>query len=157
LPTRLAVMDLVDLNDNQIKAEPTEWLRRSLAAAGKFKVLQRDTMARRLSEFSVNLSQPCNNPQCSFDAGNYLQADFVLYGTYSPLPQTDAVTLKLLYIPKAQVAWTWVGEIQTGGPGGDRIGAWQHQFAQVAKAMQDAQLVLEKPKVRHTLAVVDLS
>ncbi len=157
VPTKVAVLDFVDLNDNQIKTEPSEWLRRSVAATGKFKVLPRDTMAKRLTEFNVNLNQPCNNPQCSFDIGSYLQADFVLYGSYSPLPQADVVTLKLLYIPKAQIAWTWVGEVQMAAAGGDKGLVWERQFAAIANSILDGSLVLEKPKVHKTLAVVDLS
>jgi hypothetical protein len=154
---RMAVLDLVDLQDNQVKSEPSEWLRRSLITAGKFKVLPRDSMVKKLAEFNVSPNQPCNNPQCGFDAGNYLQTDFILFGTYSSLPGIDAVTLKLIYVPKAVIAWTWVGELQAADAEIDRAGKWEKLFTELAKIVGEAPLVLEKPETRRTLAVVDLS
>ncbi len=154
----LAVLDLVDLNDNQVTVEPSEWLRHSIAAAGKFKVLPRDTMIKKLGDFNVPANQPCNTEQCGFDAGNYLQADFVLYGTCSPIPQSQslAVTLKLLYVPKTLIVWTWVGEIQ-GGTAPANMASVDQQFMDIADTMKSAKLTLEKPINRRTLAVIDLS
>ncbi len=154
---KMAVLDLVDLQDNQIKAEPSDWLRKSLATMNAFVVMPKDSMVKKLGEFNVKPEQACNNSQCSFDAGNYLQSDFILYGTYSSLAGIDAVTLKLLYVPKAIIAWTWVGEISTESVEGGMAGIWERRFSGLAKILNTANLVLEKPKEHKTLAVIDLS
>ena len=109
-PARIAVLEFVDLSDNSQKPEVTDLMRRSLSATGKWTILARDSVAKRLGEFNINPHQSCNNPQCSFDIGNVVQAEYVLFGTSSPLVFIQAVTLKLLHIPTAKIVWTKVLE-----------------------------------------------
>jgi hypothetical protein len=152
----MAVLDLVDLADNQAKPEVAEYLRRSLAATGRWSIPSRDSVNRKLGEFNMNPQAPCNNPQCSFDIGNVVQADYVLYGTSSPLGSVQAVTLKLLNIASAKVVWTRV--VEAGGVSdGERARGLERAFATVA-----AELSAQRPEGgsdRHgkSLAVIDLS
>ena len=113
----MAVLDLVDLKDNRTKPEASEALRRSLVARGGFHIMNRDTMMNKLSGFGSAAQQSCNNAQCSFDAGGYLQVEFVLFGTYSKLGNAHAATLKLLRASDARIVWTWAGDIP---PSSDR-------------------------------------
>src|SRR5688500_11121816 len=127
----MAVLDLVYLADNQGKSEVAEYLRRSLAATGKWSVHSRDSVNKKLGEFNMNPQAPCNNPQCSFDIGNVVQADYVLYGTSSPLGSVQAVTLKLLNIASAKVVWTRV--VEAGGVSdAERARGLERAFATVA-------------------------
>jgi hypothetical protein len=105
-PKRIAVLDLVDLVDNQAKSEVAESLRGALRSSGGWTVLHRDSVGRKLSEFNMNPSLACNNPQCGFDIGNVVQSEYVMYGTSSPMASVQAVTLKLLHIPTARTVWT---------------------------------------------------
>jgi hypothetical protein len=153
---RLALLDLVDQADNQPKAEFSEPLRKALAASGKWMVFGSDSVAKRLSDFNLNPNQPCNNPQCSFDIGNILQADYVLYGTVSSLGPVQAVTLKLLNIPTAKIVWTQVTEAG-GSTDGERARNLGKVYAAVADELAKAPLSADKPRSRKSLAVIDLS
>lgn len=156
VPNRMAVLDLVDLADNQAKPEVAEYLRRSLSASGKWQVFTRDSVARKLGEFNMNPSTPCNNPQCSFDIGNVVQADFVLYGTSSPMGSVQAVTLKLLDIPSAKVVWTRV--VEAGGVSdAERARGLEKAFATVAGELAGPRPAVDKSRHGRSLAVIDLS
>ncbi len=151
----MAVLDLVSLRDNQPDSASAEGLRRNLAGGG-FHVISREATAKKLAEFGTSLAQPCNNSQCAFDAGNYLQSDFVLYGTSSSIERIRAVTLKLLYVPAGHVVWTWVGEIPVLGAGEDSDG-WQKPYRALAEAARNGELELRPPRESKSLAVLDVS
>jgi hypothetical protein len=154
-PARIAVLEFVDLSDNSQKPEVTDLMRRSLNATGKWTILARDSVAKRLGEFNINPHQSCNNPQCSFDIGNVVQAEYVLFGTSSPLVFIQAVTLKLLHIPTAKIVWTKVLE---GFPSeGDRSRGIDKAFATAASEMSQVKPDMDKSKHGKTLAVIDLS
>jgi hypothetical protein len=155
-PNRLAVLDLVDLADNQSKPEVADYLRRSLLATGKWSIFARDSVNRKLGEFNMNPLAPCNNPQCSFDIGNVVQADYVLYGTSSPLGSVQAVTLKLLHIPSAKVVWTRV--VEAGGVSdAERARGLERAFATVAAELSQKRPEGERNRHGKSLAVIDLS
>lgn len=154
-PARIAVLEFVDLTDNGQKPEVTDLMRRSLTATGKWTVLARDSVAKRLGEFNINPHQGCNNPQCSFDIGNVVQAEYVLFGTSSPLAFVQAVTLKLLHIPTAKIVWTKVLE---GSPSeGDRTRGIDKAFASAAAEMSQIKPDMDKSKHGKSLAIIDLS
>ncbi|MDQ3002389.1 MAG: hypothetical protein M3Y08_14145 [Fibrobacterota bacterium] len=155
-PSRMAVLEFVDLTDNQQKPEISDMLRKALAVTGKWTILARDSVAKRLGEFNINPHQSCNNPQCSFDIGNVAQAEFVLFGTASPLATVQAVTLKLLHIPSAKIVWTKVLEGE-GGSEGDRIRALEKKFATAVVEMANIKPDTDKSKHGKTLAIIDLS
>lgn len=155
-PNRLAVLDFVDLVDNHPKPEVSDFLRRSLVATRAWSVIPRDSVARRLGEFNLNPSQPCNNPQCSFDIGNVVQADYVLYGTSSPLGSTQVVTLKLLHIATAKIIWTRV--LEAGGVSdAERASGLEQAFTAMSSELANARLEVSKEHHGQSLAVIDLS
>jgi hypothetical protein len=153
---RMAVLDLVDLSDNSQKPEISDALRKALAARGAWSVLAQDTLAKRLGEFNINPRQGCNNPQCGFDIGNVVQAEYVLFGTATPLASAEAVTLKLLHIPTAKIAWTRVLEGE-GASETERLHSLEKAFAAAAGELAGAKPDLDKARRGKSLAVVDLS
>ncbi len=153
---RMAVLELVDLSESQQKPEITELLRKNLTANGKWTILARDSVAKRLGEFNINPHQGCNNPQCSFDIGNVVQAEYVLFGTVSPLGSTQAITLKLLHIPSARIVWTKVMEVD-GSTDGERMHALEKSFNAAATELAHVKLDSDKGKHGNSLAVIDLS
>jgi len=128
---RLAVLDLVDLNDNSQKVEISDALRGAVSANGAWAVLQKDSVSKRLGDFNINPRQGCNNPQCSFDIGNVVQAEYVIFGTSTTVASVEAVSLKLLHIPTAKIIWTKVLE-GTGAADADRARSLEKAFASCA-------------------------
>jgi hypothetical protein len=155
-PRRLAVLDLVDLTDNAQKPEVSDALRGALSANGSWTVLQRDSVAKRLGDFNINPRQGCNNPQCGFDIGNVVQAEYVLFGTATPLASVEAVSLKLLHIPTAKIVWTKVLEGE-GAADADRLHSLEKAFAACAGEMAKPKPDMDKAKHGKSLAVIDLS
>jgi hypothetical protein len=155
-PSRMAALDLVDLTDNTPKPEISDALRGALSANGAWTLLQRDSVSKRLGDFNINPRQGCNNPQCGFDIGNVVQAEYVVYGTATPLASVEAVSLKLLHIPTARIIWTKVVE-GVGATEADRQRSLEKAFAACAAEM--AKLKPDAGQTKHgkSLAVFDLS
>jgi hypothetical protein len=154
--SRMAVLDLVDLTDNSQKPEISDALRGALAAKGGWALLQRDSVSKRLGDFNINPRQGCNNPQCGFDIGNMVQAEYVIYGTATPLASVEAVTLKLLHIPTARIVWTKVLE-GDGATDADRVHSLEKAFAGCAAEIAKLKPDVDKAKHGKSLAVFDLS
>jgi len=153
---RIAVLDLVDLTDNTQKPEISDALRAALSAGGGWAVLPRDSVSKRLGEFNINPRQGCNNPQCGFDIGNVVQAEYVVYGTATPLASVEAVSLKLLHIPTARIIWTKVLEAE-GTTDADRQRSLEKAFAACTAEIAKLKPDLDKTKHGKSLAVFDLS
>ena len=151
----LAVLDLVDLADNQPRPEITAALRKALSAGDKWMVFSRDTVLKKMAEYNVDAQQGCNNSQCSFDIGGYTQADYVLYGTATFVAEMQSVTLKLLSISTAKIVWSKVLEFH--GADGEKTEALDKTFAAAAEEMSSAKLNVDKDHPRKSLAVLDLS
>ncbi len=109
----IAILDLVDMVDNQRRGMVTDMIRKLVVESGRWDLFPADSAARKLREFNFNPALACNAPQCSFDAGNILQVQYVLFGTVAALDKYNSFTLKLLHVPSAQVVWTDVGESKT--------------------------------------------
>jgi hypothetical protein len=155
-PGRIAVLDLVDLTDNAQKPELSDLLRGALLAKNAWTVLPRDTVTKRLGDFNINPRQGCNNPQCGFDIGNVVQAEYVIFGTATPLASAEAVTLKLLHIPTAKIVWTKVLEGE-GSSEPERQRSLERAFATAAGEMAKLKADPDKARRGKSLAVVDLS
>jgi hypothetical protein len=152
---RIAVLDPIDLLDNQPKGDAGTVLRTALPGS-EWTLLSHDSTSRKLREYGQNPDQACNSTQCAFDIGNILQVDYVLYGTCSNFGRIDASTLKLLHIPTAQIVWVRAFE----SPSGYGVVREQNLAAAYAKEIGDlkvSNLDLEKTLAKKSLAVVDLS
>jgi hypothetical protein len=153
---RIAVLDLVDLGENQVRPEASDVLRKALEAGGNWSVINRDSVVKKLTEFNINPHQGCNNPQCGFDVGNVVQADYVVYGTFSTLGLVQAVTLKLLNIATAKIVWTRVGEVQ-GFTDPERQRSMERLSATIASELSQTRNEPDKSHHGKSLAVIDLS
>lgn len=152
----MALLDLVDLADNTQKPELTDLLRSALTAKGAWTVIPRDSVSKRLGDFNINPRQGCNNPQCGFDIGNVVQAEFVIFGTGTALASAEAVTLKLLHIPTAKIVWTKVLEAE-GATDSERLRGLERAFSIAAGELAKLKPETERVRRGKSLAVVDLS
>lgn len=155
-PRKIAILDLVDLSDNGQKPEISDAFRRILSSNSAWSVLARDSIAKRLGEFNINPRQGCNNPQCSFDIGNVVQAEYVLFGTSSPLGPMEAVTLKLLHIPTARIVWTKPLEGK-GVTDAERMRDLENSLKAAAEEMTGLKPEASGSRHGKSLAVIDLS
>lgn len=153
---RMAVLDLVDLADNQQRVEVSERLRKALSLTGKWSIIPRDSLIKRLNEFNLNPYQGCNNPQCSFDIGNVVQAEYVLFGTSSLVSGIQAVTLKYLHIPSAKIVWTKVLEGE-GISDAERLNILERRFTAIGQELSKVRSEPNKNQHGNSLAIVDLS
>ena len=152
----LAVMDPIDLHTQKIDVEWGEFLRRSLAANPNWKVITRDTLAKKFDEYRIDARNACHEFQCAFDAGNILSAEFVMFGSVTSLDDLYAYTLNLVHVPTAQTVWSKVGEIrkrQLGIPSA----AMEATLAQIAGDLGPDQVRTGRRDKRGLLTVLDLS
>ncbi|MEO7427690.1 MAG: hypothetical protein ABI036_21075, partial [Fibrobacteria bacterium] len=155
-PSRMAILEFVDLNDNQQKPEISDLVRRSMGTPGKWSIIPRDSISKRLGEFNINPRQSCNNSQCSFDIGNVVQAEYVVFGTATPLGSVRAVTMKLLHIPTAKIIWSKVFEAE-GSSDFEQMRSLERAFPVAAAEMAKVKPENDKIKRGKTMAVIDLS
>jgi hypothetical protein len=152
----LAVMDPIDLHTQKIDVEWGEFLRKSLAANPHWKVITRDTLARKFSEYRLDARNACHEFQCAFDAGNILSAEFVMFGSVTSLDDLYAYTLNLVHVPTSQTVWSRVGEIrkrQMGIPSS----AMEAALAQIAGDLGPDQVRTGRRDKSGLLTVLDLS
>jgi len=154
-PAKIVVIDPLDLNGNQVKAEVGDLLRKALPVS-EWSVIPADSVSKKLREFGQNPEQGCNNNQCAFDVGNILQVDFVLFGTSTVFGRVDAHTLKLMHVPTAQIVW--VNAFESPLAYGDiEQENLSRAFAQQIGKLRRENLDLSKATAKKTVAVIDLS
>jgi hypothetical protein len=152
----LAVMDPIDLHTQKIDIEWGEFLRKSLAANPNWKVIPRDTLISKFKDYKLDPRTPCHEFQCSFDAGNILSAEFVMFGSVTSMDDLYAFTLNLVHVPTSQTVWSRVGEIrkrQLGIPSA----AMEATLAQIPRDLGADQVRPRPPENRGLLTVLDLS
>lgn len=153
---RLAVLDLVDVSDNQPKPEISDLLRKNLISNGKWSILTRDSVLKRMTEFNLSVKQGCNNPQCSFDIGNIAQTELVLYGTVATFSSNQILTLKVLHIPTAKIVWTRVLEV-SGISERERNHFLERNFSVLSSELAQLSPSMDRTKHGLSLAVIDVS
>jgi hypothetical protein len=154
-PAKIAVLDLIEFADNSPKPEIGNVLRTALPQSA-WSVLPRDTLAKKLREYGQNPDQACNTTQCAFDAGNILQVEYVLYGTCSMFGKVDALTLKLMHIPTAQIVWVRAFE-SPAATGMVREQNLRAAFTREVSNLRPSKLDISKSSQKKSLAVIDLS
>lgn len=150
----LAILDPVDLSGEKALPEAGEALRKAARKAGRFQTLPGPETAAKLREFAWNSGRPCHEFQCAFEAGNVLMADYVLFGTLTPLEGISAYTFHLLAYRTGRVVEAVVGHVAGGArePGGDPALA---RLADVAAALDPARLDSRPRPGRGLIAVLD--
>ncbi len=154
-PVRIVILDPIELSDNQPKPEVGNIIRKVLPPESWI-VLNRDSTAKKLREYGQNPDQGCNTTQCAFDLGNILQVDYVLYGTCSMFGRVDAMTMKLMHVPTAQLIWVRAFE-SPSGYGQVREQNLTTVYSRELKRLNSQAMDISRATSKKTLAVIDLS
>jgi hypothetical protein len=155
-PPTLALLDPINLHNRTPDPELGELMRKAFAASGEWRVIPRDTVVSRFREYRMDVSAACHEFQCSFDAGNVLAADYVLFGSVTPWGDLYAYTLNITHVRTSQVVWTRVGEVlrrQLGQP----AAALEATMIQIAEGLEPEDLDTRRGLRRGLLSVLDLS
>jgi hypothetical protein len=152
----LAILDPIDLHTQRPDPEWGDYLRKSFAANPKWKVLTRDTVISKLKDYRIDPQAACHEFQCSFDAGNILSAEFILFGSVTSQEELYAYTLNLVHVPTSQTIWSRVGEVrkkQVGLP----YASLEAAFTQIASGLGPDEVRTGRRDKRGLLTVLDLS
>jgi hypothetical protein len=155
-PPVLAVLDPINLHNRTPDPELGDFLRKAFAANPEWRVIPRDTVAARFGEYRMDMSAACHEFQCSFDAGNVLAAEYVLFGSVTPWGDLYAYTLNVTHVRTSQVVWTRVGEVlrrQLGHP----AAALEASLVQIAEGLEPEDMDTRRGLRRGLLSVLDLS
>lgn len=152
----LAVLDPVNLHNHAPDREFGEILRRVFAENESWRVIPRDTMRARFRDYKMDAAVACHEFQCSFDAGNVLAAEFVIFGSITPWGGLYAYTLNITHVRSSQVVWSRVGEV-LGKQAGDPAWALGASLRQIVSELDPAELDTRKGLRRGLITVLDLS
>ncbi len=147
---------MVDIIDNQRRSMVTDIVRKHLSSTGKWNLFPADSAFRKLREFNFDPTLACNGSQCSFDAGNILQVEYVLFGTVAAIDKYYSYTMNLLHVPSAQVVWTEVGESRADVLM-ERSPLLDRAFAASIKKLSPSERETDLSVGKTSLAVLDLS
>jgi hypothetical protein len=154
-PAKIAVLDLIEFSDNSPKPEIGNLLR-SVLPPSHWQVVSRDSTVKKMREYGQNPDMACNTTQCAFDVGNILQVEYVLFGSCTIFGKVDAITLKLMHIPTAQIVWVKAVE-SPSALGLAREQNLKSAFSREVGELNPGKLDLSKPESKKNLAVIDLS
>lgn len=117
----LAVLDPVDLSQARSLPPAGEALRNAAREAERFRLLSGPETEAKLREFKWNAGRPCHEFQCAFEAGNVLMAEYVLFGTLTPLDGLHAYSFNVLDTRSGRVVESAVGHASRNpeDPGAD--------------------------------------
>ena len=152
----LAVMDPIDLHTQRVDQEWGEFLRKSFMANPGWKVLTRDSLNAKFTEYKLDPHNPCHEFQCAFDAGNVVSAEFVMFGSITSMDDVYAFTLNLVHVPTSQTVWSRVGEVrkkQVGIPSA----AMEAVLMQIGADLGPDDVRTGRRDKRGLLTVLDLS
>lgn len=152
----IAVLDPINLFNQFPDPELGEFLRNAFERSPRWKVVPRDTMHARFRDYKMDAGAACHEFQCSFDAGNVLATEFVLFGSITPWGDLYAYTLNITHVRSSQVVWSKVGEVlrrQNGEP----TAALEATLSQIAGSLDPDELDTRRGLRRGLLTVLDLS
>lgn len=150
----LAVLNPVDLANSLPDPETGSILRMALAKDARWKVTSGEAQYRTLRENGINPDSGCAEFQCGFNAGNALQAEFLLFGTVAALHDTYTYTLCLVHVPTSQIIWTHVGDVAR--PDKEPSGrALQQGMMFAVTGLDPSALLLRRPPTMGLMAVMD--
>src|SRR5688572_4171194 len=107
----IAVFDPVNLHNQSPDGEFGDLLRKAFAGNDKWKLIPEDTVTARFKDYKMNPAAACQEFQCSFDAGNVLASEYVMFGSITPWGDLYAYTLNITHVRSSQVVWSQVGEV----------------------------------------------
>lgn len=152
----LAVFDPLNLHNQSPDAEFGDFLRKAFVEHPKWRLIPKDTVVARFKDYKMDASAACHEFQCSFDAGNVLAAEYVLFGSITPWGDLYAYTLNITHVRSSQVVWSRVGEVlrkQMGSP----AAAVEASLAQIIDDLDPEEMDTRRGLRRGLLTVLDLS
>lgn len=152
----VAVFDPIDLHNQTADPEFGDFLRKAFNENSHWRVIPQDTVKARFKDYKMSSSTACHEFQCSFDAGNVLAADYVVFGSITPWGDLYAYTLNITHVRSSQVVWSKVGEVmrkQMGQPSA----AMEATLAQIVGGLEPQDLDTRRGLRRGLLTVLDLS
>lgn len=152
----IAVFDPVNLHNQTPDADFGDLLRRAFADNAKWRLIPRDTMTARFRDYDMDPAAACQEFQCSFDAGNVLASEYVMFGTITPWGDLYAYTLNIAHVRSSQVVWSRVGEVLRKVIG-EPAAAAQAALAGIVDALDPDDLDTRRGLRRGLLTVLDLS
>jgi hypothetical protein len=151
----LAILDPVDLSQDRSLPRSGQILRSSASRAGRFQVQTSLEIARKLIDFDWNRGRPCHEFQCAFDAGNILMADYIAYGTLTPLPGVHACSFHILETRTGKVVQSTVGQVPRSPRDSGEAGLRSY-LVDLATGLDPDALRKPAPALRGGVAVVGL-
>lgn len=100
------MLDLVELSRQHTLPTLSEKFIDKLSTIKDLDFVSRGETIKRLEKYNRYLFTPCNDPQCAFDLGSLIEAEYVLYGTATQYDNLGILSLKLLSIPEARIIWS---------------------------------------------------
>lgn len=152
----IAVFDPINLHNQSPDPDFGDFLRTAFTQNRSWKLIPRDTVAARFLDYKMNAAAACHEFQCSFDAGNVLAAEYVLFGSITPWGDLYAYTLNITHVRSSQVVWSRVGEVlrrQLGDP----AAAVAATLSQIIEELDPEDLDTRRGLRRGLLTVLDLS
>ena len=152
----VAVFDPVNLHNQTPDLEFGELIRKAFTENSRWHVIPNDTVTARFKDYKMNARTACHEFQCSFDAGNVLAAEYVVFGSITPWGDLYAYTLNITHVRSSQVVWSKVGEVlrrQLGQP----AAAMEATLGQIIEGLDPEELDTRRGLRRGLLTVLDLS
>ncbi len=153
---KLLILDPVSLKSSLGNREMGEQLRSLLRVKKKWNVLSREQAEQKYREYSFEKYRGCHEFPCAFDAGNIVQAEYVLWTTLTRVENMGVFTFNLANIPSSKVVWSEVGEVllKEGSEGSDAL---VHRWSQIFKPLDPADLQKQSVPTKGLLAILDLN
>jgi hypothetical protein len=152
----IAVFDPVNLHNQTPDGEFGDLLREAFARSERWRLIPKDTMTARFRDYKMEPSSACQEFQCSFDAGNVLASEYVMFGTVTPWGDMYAYTLNVTHVRSSQVVWSQVGEVLRKVIG-DPSAAVEATLSGMVDALEPEDLDTRRGLRRGLLTVLDLS
>lgn len=152
----IAVFDPVNLHNQMPDGDFGDLLRRAFAGNDRWRLIPEDTVIARFKDYKMDPAAPCREFQCSFDAGNVLASEYVMFGSVTPWGDMYAYTLNITHVRSSQVVWSQVGEVLRkviGAP----AAATEAALAGMVGALDPEELDTRRGLRRGLLTVLDLS
>ncbi len=152
--TSLAILDPVDLSQAKPLPQAGEFLRNAFSKGERFRPLSGAETEAKLRVYKWNTGRPCHEFQCAFEAGNVLMAEYILFGTLTPLDGLTAYSFNVLDTQTGRVVESMVGHASRSPlePGSDP--SLEH-LAAFAASLDPSRFAAEPKAGQGLIAVLD--
>jgi hypothetical protein len=155
-PPSLLILHPTDLLSGLVSEKLYRDLRGIFTSNDAWRVISREEMERKFKDYKIDLTPTCNNLNCAFDAGSIMQAQYVLYSSFTIFQHYYIFNLNLVDISATKVVWSENGEIpiKTGRNPGEAL---LHRLHQIIQALKPGEIKKSTVKSKGTLGILNLS